>query len=169
LLVVTRSIALLFAISCAAALTACSLLPASSPAVAPHIPDAAGVVKHRELVGKNLVFTSEGGVGFTFLANADCQGGSAPTEGDLLVSGVRGERWVYRVMLRPSDATLVPAGRYAKFGPAQQDSTQVLQTVGDPNGDVIMVFPKTADRNDEGTVEGTDDLAGRANCIKVQV
>jgi hypothetical protein len=156
------------AIALAVMVSACSLLPPPSPAAAPFVPDMAGVVQQRALVGQNLVFKLEGGREFTFLANADYLGGSAPTEGDLLVSGVRGERWVYRVMLRQPDATLVPSGCYAIFGRARQDSTNLLQTVRDPDGDMIMVFPKTADWGDEGFVGGTDELAGIVTCINEQ-
>jgi hypothetical protein len=84
------------------------------------------------------------------------------------VSGVRSERWLYRIILRQSDATLVPPGCYAIFGRAKQNSTQVLQTVADPSGDVVMVFPKTASWSDEGIVEGTDELAGIVTCINEQ-
>ena len=125
----------------------------------------AGVVKHRELVGQNLVFELEDGREFSFVANADYLGGSQPTEGDLLVSGVRGERWVYRVMLRQTDETVDPRGCYAIFGRATQSSTHIFQAVADPQGDVIMSFPKTADWSDAGVIDGTDELAGVATCI----
>lgn len=141
----------------------CSYTPTQSQRPEPYVPDMAAVVADRSLVGKDLVFRLEGGRQFAFPANGNYLADSQPDKGDLLVSGVRGDRWVYRITLREADTTLVPSDCFAIFGSATQDATRVFQTVVAP--DTVIVFPRSSDWKDEGLIEGTNKLAGIATCI----
>ena len=62
--------------------------------------------------------------------------------------------------MRTPSPNLTPEGCYIVFGPATMNATHVFQTVADPRGNVIMVFPKSADWTDEGVENGTDQLVG---------
>lgn len=130
-----------------------------------YVPDFAGVVERREVVGQDLKFELKDGRVFSFRANGDYLGGTQPAVGDLLLSGAIPERWVYRATFIEPDVNLTPPDCYRIFGHARATATQVFQTVSDPRGDVVMVFSKGAAWTDVGFVADTDTLMGVVTCI----
>ena len=151
-----------------AVVAGCSLVNPPTPAPPTYAVDIAGVVEERELVGQDFVFHLNGGRELTYASNANYLGGSQPTVGDLLLSGVQGERWVLRVTLRQEDPNLTPPGCYVLFGKATMSQTHVFQAVSDARGDVLLVLPKTRDWTDVGAIEGSNELAGVGTCVNSQ-
>jgi hypothetical protein len=148
----------LAAIALAVASSGCSLL--SGQSLPQYIPDTAGLMRSVEYSVQEHRFELDDGRVVTFPANDIHLGGTQPHAGTILLAGSQPVRWVYWADLRPADANLVPPGCYIVFGPATMNATHVFQTVEDARGDVIMVFPKTADWTNEGYQEGSDLLAG---------
>jgi hypothetical protein len=149
----------------AVAVAGCSIWR-TSPSLGPalYVPDAAGVVVQRELVGKDLRFELDGGGVVTFLANADYLGGSQPAVGDLLLTGATPQRWVFRATYLEPDPNLTPPDCYRIFGTATADATQVFQTVSDPHGDVVIAFAKATGWTDVGR-DSAGALFGVSTCI----
>ena len=159
-----RLAATLLSISC----WGCALLPASSPASNPYVLDRAALVTAVESVGPDLRFTLDDGRPFTFPAAGNYIGGSQPRIGGLLLTGTQPVPWVYWAGLRAPSPNLTPEECYIVFGRATVDARHVFQTVSDPRGNVIMVFPKRADWTDEGVENGTDQLIGVGTCLNPQ-
>jgi hypothetical protein len=146
----------------------CSLLSASSPASTAYVPSTAGLVNDVESVGPDMRFILEDGRVFTFPANGNYIGGSQPRIGGILLAGTQPVSWAYWADLRAPSPNLTPEGCYIVFGRATMNATHVFQTVSDPRGNVIMVFPKRADWTDVGVEDGTDQLIGVGTCINPQ-
>jgi hypothetical protein len=149
----------------AVANSGCSLVAATSPPPAPYIPDTAGVVRDREVVGDALRFRLDDGRDFMFPIGGHFIGGSQPAAGDLLLAGNLPTPWVYWASLSPPESGITPEGCFLLSGRATATATHIFKTVSDGSGDLVIVFPKAPGWTDAGFRDSSDMLAGVRTCI----
>lgn len=153
----------------AAATAACTLTPGSpSPAPVVYVPETAGIVQDRELVGQQMRFRLADGRELTVPANLEYIGRAQPQVGDLLLAGTQPELWMYRATLLQAKPNVTPPGCYRLEGRATANATHVFKIVRDARGDVIIRFSRAADWTDVGFRDGTDMLIGVTTCINAQ-
>jgi hypothetical protein len=154
-------------IALGAVVTACTLIvPGSEPSPSPiaYLPETAGIVRERSLVGQDLRYELTDGRVFTVPLEAHFIG-RQPAEEDLLVAGSQPDRWVMHIRLVPPQPNVNPAGCFQLFGPARATAAQVYQGVDDSGTAVEIVFPKAPNWTDIGYLEGSDRLRGERTCI----
>ena len=141
-----------------------AILSACSPSQ--YIPNFVGVVTGVESLAQDTRWTLTGGREFTFSKNGFRIAGSEPQVDGLLIAGSAPVPWLTWAGIRVASAT-TPDGCYALYGKATANATQVFQTVSSARGDVVIVFPKSANWVDHG-VEASASLSGAYTCINPQ-
>jgi hypothetical protein len=131
-----------------------------------YIPNLVGVVTGVEYLAQDTRWTLAGGREFTFSKGGFRIAGSEPQVDGLLIAGSAPVPWLTWAGIRVASAT-TPDGCYAFYGTATTNATQVFQTVTSARGDVVIVFPRSANWVDHG-VDPFGSLSGGYTCINPQ-
>lgn len=136
---------------------------------AQYVPNLVGIVRDVDYGAQDTRYTLANGQQFAFPRNGNFITGE-PQVDSILLAGSAPVPWVSSAAIRAPSAT-TPDGCYAIYGKATADETHVFQTVGTRTGEVVMVFPKSANWVDYG-VEGLfglfNQLKGGYTCVNPQ-
>jgi hypothetical protein len=128
-----------------------------------YVPETAGVVKTKTLVGKDLHFEFVDGRVFTSPANMAYIGGSQPQVNELLLAGSSPDVWVYRASPEGEPNPNGPIC-YQLFGETHANAGQLFKRIHDPpRGDLTIAFDKVLNWQDVGA--SGDKLFGALTCI----